>query len=191
MRRVRTWGVRWTEDVKQMCIVFTSISPHSLFCFLFLRSGWNINTDIDRKRHPICFYSLHALIDMEMGNMQAHVKVFPSHMELVRAILTHSAVCRMTEVGLMKFPLCTLKMGGMSFVSLWSFMGLCPYIKLLLSICLTFGLYLAQFVSYMWNCISTHWDSETRAFLGGLWVPLVGYQAINLEHTSGYTLKLQ
>lgn len=144
MRRVRTWGVRWTEDVKQMCIVFTPISPHSLLCFLFLRSGLNINTDIDRKRHPICFYSLRALIDMERGNMQAHVKVFPSHMELVRAILTHSAVCRMTEVGLMKFPFCTLKMGGMSFVSLWSFMGLCPYIKLLLS------RYLASHLDYIW-----------------------------------------
>lgn len=111
MRRVRTSGVRWTEDVKQMCIVFTPISPHSLLCFLFLRSGLNINTDIDRKRHPICFYSLRALIDMERGNMQAHVKVFPSHMELVRAILIHSAVCRMTEVGLMKFSSLYLENG--------------------------------------------------------------------------------
>ncbi len=37
--------------------------------------------------------------------MQAHVKVFPSHMEPVGAVLSHSAVWRMIEVGVMKSPL--------------------------------------------------------------------------------------
>lgn len=37
--------------------------------------------------------------------MQAHVKVFPSHMEPVGADLSHSAVWRMMEVGVMKSPL--------------------------------------------------------------------------------------
>lgn len=67
-----------------------------------LRSGLNINTDIDRERHPICFYSLRSLIDTVGGNMQAHVNVFPSHMEPVGALLSHSAVWRMIEVGVMK-----------------------------------------------------------------------------------------
>lgn len=37
--------------------------------------------------------------------MQAHVKVFPSRMEPVGAVLFHSAVWRMIEMGVMKFPL--------------------------------------------------------------------------------------
>lgn len=37
--------------------------------------------------------------------MQAHVKVFLSPTEMMEAVLSPSAIWRMTEVGIMKFPL--------------------------------------------------------------------------------------
>lgn len=60
-------------------------------------------TDINHKRHFISFYSPCLLFNTE--EICRLMKVFPSHMEPVEAVQSHSAVCTMIEVDVIKLPL--------------------------------------------------------------------------------------